>query len=953
MDAMVGEEGLLERDTELGRLRELCVEAATGRGATVVLQGTAGVGKTVLLGAAIAFGEEAGMLALGASGAELERELPFGVARQLFERYLRKLGDRDRAALLEGAPGLARWVVLDPEPGPPRPEAAQAAMHGLYWLAAELAARRPLLLVVDDAHWADAPSLRWLAYLARRLDGVALLVVLGCRDSEPGTDTTLLAEVLSEAHAGVLRPRPLSRAGVERWLSDNYDERPAGEFVDGCWGATGGNPLLLAELTAELRAEGLAADMAAAARIAGIGPATIARSVLARLARLGPDAVAVAETVAILSADARWDRIATLAGLTPQDTGALTDALAGSGILADGEPVAFAHPVLRNAVYEQIPVARRGLAHAAAARCLADDGAGAERAATHLLLAPVAGDPLTVETLRAAAAGAMARGAPDAAAVLLRRALAEPPENRPKILLELAAAEATAQDPAAVEHARAVIAGASSATQRSQAAVIAANAQLRVGRIDGALDTLATVERDAGDLDEATRDELRAFTLLVSSFRDPSGLEPQLLALGADDLAGSTASERLLIALRSFDLHIRAGSRDQALSLARRALRLEDLADPGHDAVITTCARVLATADCIPEAHDAFTLLIEGGQARGAVMAVAVPYALRSEANRLAGRLTEAEADARLALDIATLHGPFAVPSALGQLGETLLEREPPLEVLKLIDDFGVDVGELPPFSVNNVLLHVRGRARAAVGDVPGAVGDFETCGLRETHWGVVNPVDIAWRSSLALALRSLGSTAKADQLVQEELEIARGYGVARTLGIAQRARALLARGDSVISGLEEAVRTLVDSPARLEHARTLVDLGAAQRRAGRRKEARDTLRAGLDAAHRCGAHQLSARARVELRAAGARPRRERLSGPEALTASERRVAEMAADGLTNRQIAQALFVTTKTVEMHLGRAYPKLGITRRTELVASLGRGPAEETSLPARVGS
>ena len=952
MDGVVSEEGLLERDTELRRLRELCEEAATGGGAALALQGPAGVGKTVLLGATIAAGENVGMLVLRASGAQLERELPFGVARQLFERYLRKLGDRDRAALLEGAPGLARWVVLDPEPGPPRPEAAQAAMHGLYWLAAELAARRPLLLVVDDAHWADAPSLRWLAYLARRLDGVALLVVLACRDSEPGADTALLAEVVSEAHAGVLRPRPLTRAGVERWLSANYDERPAGEFVAGCWAATGGNPLLLAELTAELRAEGLAAGTAAAARIAGIGPATIARSVLARLARLGPDAVAVAETVAILSADTRLDRVATLTGLTPQAAGALTDALAGSGILAHGEPVAFAHPVLRNAVYEQIPVSRRGLAHAAAARCLVNDGAGAERAATHLLLAPVAGDPLTVETLRAAAGAAMARGAPDAAAVLLRRALAEAPENRPEILIELAAAEATAQDPAAVEHARAVIAGSSSATQRAQAAVIAANAQLRVGGMDGALETLAAAERDADDLDAATRDELRAFTLLMSSFRDPSGLEPQLLALKADNLAGSTASERLLMALRSFDLHIRAGSRDQALALARRALRLEDLADPGHDAVITTCARVLAQADCIPEAHRAFTMLIEGGQARGAVMAVAVPYALRSEANRRAGRLAEAEADARLALDIATLHGPFAVPAALGQLGETLIEREPPLEVLKLIEGFAIDVGELPPFSVNNLILHARGRARAAAGDVPGAADDFETCGRRQTHWGVLNPGDIAWRSSLALALHSLGDTARAGLLVHEELEIARDYGAARAVGIALHANALLARGEALIVGLEEAERTLADSPARLEHARTLVELGAARRRAGRRNEARDTLRAGLDAAHRCGAHQLSARAHSELRAAGARPRRERLSGPEALTASERRVAEMAAEGLTNRQIAQALFVTTKTVEMHLGRVYPKLGITRRTELVATLGRGPEEATSLPARVG-
>jgi DNA-binding CsgD family transcriptional regulator len=112
-----------------------------------------------------------------------------------------------------------------------------------------------------------------------------------------------------------------------------------------------------------------------------------------------------------------------------------------------------------------------------------------------------------------------------------------------------------------------------------------------------------------------------------------------------------------------------------------------------------------------------------------------------------------------------------------------------------------------------------------------------------------------------------------------------------------------------------------------------VVDLGAALRRNGRRAEARSTLLAGLDAAHACAAHQLAERARAELRAAGARPHRERLHGPDALTASERRVSELAADGLTNRQIAQALFVTTKTVEMHLNHAYGKLGISRREEL--------------------
>lgn len=198
-------------------------------------------------------------------------------------------------------------------------------------------------------------------------------------------------------------------------------------------------------------------------------------------------------------------------------------------------------------------------------------------------------------------------------------------------------------------------------------------------------------------------------------------------------------------------------------------------------------------------------------------------------------------------------------------------------------------------------------------------------------------------------------SSPRRRRLVEEELELAERFGAPRAIGIALRARALLRRGDAAVAGLRDAVQTLADSPARLEHARALVDLGAALRRSSRRQEARAALAAGLDASDRCGARRLSMRARAELVAAGARPRRERLSGPESLTARERRVAQMAADGLTNRQLAQALFVTTKTVEMHLGHVYGKLGIRRRTELAGALGDdvapgAPRRQESAPAR---
>ena len=185
-------------------------------------------------------------------------------------------------------------------------------MHGLYWLAVELAARRPLLLAVDDAQWADAPSLRWLAYLGRRLEGVPLLLVVAHREGEPGGDGELLERVLGDTLATRLNPPGLTAAAVEQWLSQAYEAAPAAEFVTACCAATGGNPLLLRELTASLRAEGTPPDDGAAARVQRIAPASLARSVLLRLAPLGPEAAALAEAAAVLSTDARLDLVARL-----------------------------------------------------------------------------------------------------------------------------------------------------------------------------------------------------------------------------------------------------------------------------------------------------------------------------------------------------------------------------------------------------------------------------------------------------------------------------------------------------------------------------------------------------------------------------------------------------------------------------------------------------------------
>jgi DNA-binding CsgD family transcriptional regulator len=180
---------------------------------------------------------------------------------------------------------------------------------------------------------------------------------------------------------------------------------------------------------------------------------------------------------------------------------------------------------------------------------------------------------------------------------------------------------------------------------------------------------------------------------------------------------------------------------------------------------------------------------------------------------------------------------------------------------------------------------------------------------------------------------------ARAERTLRE----AHVWGTPRAIGMALRAIGLLEGGVAGLEALDQAVAVLEASPARLEYARALTDFGAALRRANRRAAARDPLRLALDAADACGAGPLAERARQELRAAGGRPRRPRISGVQALTASEQRIASMAADGLSNREIAQALFITKKTVEAHLAGAYRKLDIHSRNQLPDALHHAPTD----------
>jgi DNA-binding CsgD family transcriptional regulator len=300
------------------------------------------------------------------------------------------------------------------------------------------------------------------------------------------------------------------------------------------------------------------------------------------------------------------------------------------------------------------------------------------------------------------------------------------------------------------------------------------------------------------------------------------------------------------------------------------------------------------------------------------------------------GNLADAEADARVALETGPRPPGIHAAVALAALLETLAERGE-LEAAEAVNERHRLAEQFPAMMQTGWLLAARGRLCLAELRPAAALGDLLAAGDLFARLHIPTPSSAPWRSDAALAHLALGAQAEATALAAEEVALAQAFNGPRTLGVALRAAGLAEGGRRGIELLRQAAGVLEGSGARLEHARAIADLGAALRRAGYRAESREILRPALDLAHRCGALALTERTRTELVAAGGRPRRLVLSGLDSLTPSEHRVTQLAAAGLSNRDIAQNLFITARTVEGHLTHAYQKLAITTREQLPAAL----------------
>jgi len=929
---------LLERDPEVSAIRELVRSARGGTGRLLVAEGSAGIGKTRLLGEARAAAEVSGLEVIAARGGELEQGFAFGIVRQLFEPLLARASSADRTDLMAGAAALARPLFEQSQlaPGPEGPAGASFAMlHGLYWLLAGLAFRQPMLVAIDDLHWADEASLRWVAYLAPRIDGLPLLLALATRPPEQSPEPGFLAQILSDPAAVILRPGPLGAESVAALARAAFGAQPDPGFVTACRSATGGNPLFLRAVLDMLARERVAPTSDNASRVAQTGPAEISRLVSLGLARLPPEATSLIQAAAVLGDAARLELAAELAGLEGEAAAGAAGVLVRAGLLRSEDPVEFIHPVIRTAVYGQIGGHDRRRAHRRAGELLAAAGAPAEQAAAHFSATLPAGDPLVSRSLRQAAERSRAEGAPQAAVSFLRRAIAEraPGDDTAGLLSALGTAELSTDAFSAAGHLLQALAATEDPPRRGAIALQYARALTFVDRFEEAVNILnkAIQAVDGPRTELLDQLEARLFTLSLARPELHRPAADRIASVPEDSLGGGLGAA-VMRAVLAYHEASRGASRSRCIALGRRALHDGWLLRRTTDLswILLVVSAFLSAGEYEQAARVLEEALTEARR-RGDPFSAILILRHKGLLGVHRGDLLAAEEDLRSAEigpDLAAVSNPVF---HAGYLASVLVDRGEVQEATRLLDSVpgsGLthDADRLP-------LFHTRGRLLLEAGAAEAALHEFRTVGAVMDALRIRNPATLQWRSQAALAMRLLGRTDEAAELAREELKLARQWGAPRPIGIALRVLGLVHGGRRGEAQLRHAVAVLEPSGAQLEHARALIDLGGMLRRANRRADAREPLRRGLELAYRAGAAGLVKHAQDELAATGTRPRTLALTGVEALTPSERRVARMAAEGMANKEIAQALFVTVKAVEVHLSSAYRKLQIKSRTQL--------------------
>ncbi|MEY9873576.1 tetratricopeptide (TPR) repeat protein [Streptacidiphilus sp. MAP12-33] len=915
-------DGLLEREHELDAVRAAVTALRDERsGALVVVTGAAGLGKTSVLASVRESARAQGLLVLASRGGEQEQGSAFTVVRGLLRPLLESVGDDERDALLGGwnaivgaALGVAPSRGAAPDP--------QGVRDGLDWVVTNLAYQRgPLVLVVDDAHWADAESLSWLAGFAGRVANLPVLLIVAYRPDElpdwadafrgmagdNGVTPLGLSALTPEAVDALVRriyaddddgagefgepaAEPAATAtdidgigGIDAERDFDPDLGPddadlVGAFARDVWALTGGNPFETVELVAKARVRGIVPSDGSWIRLRELAAENTGSGLISRLRRLGSGPVRLARAVAVLGIATPVEQAADVACLGPAEADSAAERLRHERVLTGRQILEFVHPLIATSVYRSIPEEERTDLHDRAARRVLDAGRSPMVAARHWLEVPPRGDAQVVGQLREAAQLFMQSGAPETAQRCLARAVEEPPPvaERAHVLFELGCSTLLYDPAATADQLRMALDQPVIPTPlREEVSVRLAQSLAHSNSLAEAAGIMAEEAQRAED--PAVRLKMQVWQFMWGAFdawEEGSEERSKRLAELAERLDADgdrSIAARYVLGLRAWDATVRGEPVDVALYYSDRALEGElRWAHPewGFEVPVLT-ALVHMYGDRPQRALDLFVKGIkeyEEAGWRGAHLSFG--HTILGYVHYRTGDLAEAEKEARYGLELANRVG-VGTPVhwyAVGTLIAVLTARGATQEARGLADryEFAAPYSNAVVFPDSQT---VRGGLLLGLGEFVDAEAELSQAGARLDARGMRNPGWCGWQRGLAAACAGLGDLDRAREAAADQLQRAEHYGALSAIGAAMRAAGELEPDPRVrVTRLEEAAQILEQAPAPYERARGLYDLALARVAAGQDAAATaDAFRRAATAADACSADGLAREAREHL----------------------------------------------------------------------------------------
>ncbi|MGW3039655.1 ATP-binding protein [Kitasatospora sp. NPDC001159] len=948
---------LRDRDAELrsveAAIDQLCREFAAGGteiGDLLTFSGRPGIGKTSLLHEVRRIAKlREGTCVLFARGGERQFKEPYHVLRQLLQPVLSDLSADEFRQV------MGTWEeVVGPAMGLKQPKAGarrldpQGVRDGLDYVLTQLAPRRaPMVMIVDDLHWADAESLSWLAKFAVRSGELPVLLVFAFREDE--NDWPTETQDLRRDTLGLKgRKHELNRlnlSSVTDMIRAELGDKAEDAFCYEFWNVVNGNPFEVVALLDQVRDQELEPVEENSRQLRELAVDATGMTLKSWLDRLGASTLRFAWACAMLGTDIRVDLATRISTQSTEGARDSIKQLRKQRVLtqAPNGNLEFVHPLIASSIYNTMPEATRLGMHGIAAAEIENAGLGLLAASRHLVETHTGeGDDRIVKKLRRAAVEHQLIGAPEAAQRCLHRALNEPPADaiKAEVLYELGCS-ALLTDPVATVNQLKLALDPDEVPLRPELRVDATFRLSEVLAHSGELGQAALVcQQEAERTDDpAGRQRLQAASFMWHAFRkseeDGPGRSARLSEM-CQNLGGREAADRAVLAMRAWDLTLSGAPSSEALALADEVLEGGRL-PKGLGWTDTTWGFELPSMlgltyiynDRIAQAERLFAdaiIQFEIAGWSGAHRGFA--YFLMGLARFRRGLLAEAEDFLRRAHRISERVGkklPLAW-DAVGVLVDTLIARGRVEEAWTLANEFGFH----PPYHATAMVLpdaaSLYGKLLIAMKRHAGAAAALTEAGAQLEIRGWRNTVWAPWAGHLAIAIAD-DEPERARGYAQKAVQDARGFGTASAIGSALRLQAQVENGEQAVELLEQAVEHLGQSPAAYEHALALVDLGAALRRVGRLEDAQEYLYQGIELAQHCSAEKLVDQARRELANYGLRPNRlEKRDFRDTLSGPEWEVAKRAAQGVPPQRIAEELGVQLSLVNRRLAAVYRKAG---------------------------